>query len=187
MKKIAFRVDASINIGTGHVMRCLTLAKKLATKGAKIKFICRDLVGNKIDFIQNNGFEVEQLTGTNPIQCTDNDLMHKHWLETTQHDDAVQCNSILDEFSPDWVIIDHYALDYRWQKMIRPFTQKIFVIDDLADRKHDCNMLLDQTFGVDKSLYIPLTPDDCQIYTGANYALLRDEFSEQRKASSTLR
>src|SRR3546814_14592075 len=58
-----FRVDASIVIGSGHVMRCLTLADELKTRGWQCRFICRDHAGNLNALIRQCGFDVDELPG----------------------------------------------------------------------------------------------------------------------------
>ena len=81
------------------------------------------------------------------------------------------------------MIVDHYALDELWQKRLKPYYEKLIVIDDLADRKHWCNILLDQTFGRQQEDYSALTPEGCELLLGSQYALLRPEFSKWRAYS----
>ena len=50
------RTDASVEIGSGHLMRCLTLADQLAGKGADVAFVCRDLPGGMFDLLQVRGY-----------------------------------------------------------------------------------------------------------------------------------
>lgn len=184
---VVFRCDASIQIGTGHVMRCLTLADELARQGAKCHFICRKHEGNLIDFIVQKGYEVYKLEivhldnhikgGVEPI------LFHSEWLGSSQAEDAKQTIDIISNIEPEWLIIDHYALNDYWEQKLRPHCNNILVIDDLADRKHDCDVLLDQTFGRDKQDYQHLVPDHCKVLCGTTYALLRPEFSKWRQYS----
>jgi UDP-2,4-diacetamido-2,4,6-trideoxy-beta-L-altropyranose hydrolase/UDP-4-amino-4,6-dideoxy-N-acetyl-beta-L-altrosamine N-acetyltransferase len=178
--KVVFRVDASLAMGTGHVMRCLTLAQALKENGANLEFICRKHQGNLIDKIRLNGFNVYELE---VLEEVDNKLAHSHWLGATQQQDADDCIDVLKSNQTDWLIIDHYALDENWQKMSKPYCKKIMVIDDLADRKHQCDILLDQTFGRQQEDYLTLTPKDCQLLLGSQYALLRPEFSKWRAYS----
>ena len=58
MKSVLIRADASLKIGSGHVMRCLTLAKELRKRGTKVHFICRDIPGNLSGAIKNNNFDL---------------------------------------------------------------------------------------------------------------------------------
>jgi UDP-2,4-diacetamido-2,4,6-trideoxy-beta-L-altropyranose hydrolase/UDP-4-amino-4,6-dideoxy-N-acetyl-beta-L-altrosamine N-acetyltransferase len=180
--KVIFRVDASLQMGTGHVMRCLTLAQVLKENGADAEFICRKHKGNLIDKIRLSGFNVHELEVFEETEV-DNKLAHSHWLGATQQQDAYDCIEILKAEKPNWIIVDHYALDEQWQKRLKPYYKKLMVIDDLADRKHQCDILLDQTFGRQQEDYSALTPKDCKLLLGSQYALLRPEFAKWRPYS----
>jgi len=127
--KVVFRTDASIQIGTGHVMRCLTLAVALAAKGAQCTFICREHEGNLIEFIRGKGYVAHALpvaheaiigsTAAAPSEST-NDLAHALWLGATQAEDVEDCARILVGECPDWLITDHYALDDLWERALAP-------------------------------------------------------------------
>lgn len=184
--RIAFRTDASLQIGTGHVMRCLTLADALAARGASCHFICRAHAGNLIEFIRAKGYQAlvlpiapaedRDLNRTN-LNAPSDDLSHSHWLGATQAQDVEACASILAELKPDWLIVDHYALDARWEQALAPHHGKLMVIDDLADRPHACHLLLDQTFGREAADYHARVPSHCHVLCGSQYALLRPEFA----------
>jgi len=180
--KVIFRVDASLQMGTGHIMRCLTLAQALKEKGANVEFICRKHEGNLIDKIRSNGFVVHELKMFEETKV-DTKLAHSHWLGATQQQDADACVDIFKAKKVDWLIVDHYALDEQWQKRLKPYYEKLMVIDDLADRKHQCDILLDQTFGRQQEDYSAFTPKDCQLLLGSQYALLRPEFATWRPYS----
>lgn len=177
--KIFIRVDASLEIGTGHVMRCLTLAAVFKDNGADVEFICRKHEGNLIDKICGIGFKVNELKLLDQAKV-DSKLTHSHWLNATQRRDAEDCIHILRGKKIDWLIVDHYALDEDWQNHLRPYYEKLMVIDDLADRNHQCDILLDQTFGRQHQDYSALNYNDCQLLLGSQYALLRPEFSKWR-------
>ncbi|MBT4530770.1 MAG: UDP-2,4-diacetamido-2,4,6-trideoxy-beta-L-altropyranose hydrolase, partial [Phycisphaerae bacterium] len=110
---IVFRTDASSEIGTGHVMRCVTLANKLRDNRATCTFICRDHIGNLVNHIKEQGFTVHvlPLVETSPI---DNDLDHAHWLGCSRDTDAKETKEILNSIKPEWLVGDHYALDITW-------------------------------------------------------------------------
>lgn len=186
--KVVFRCDASIEIGTGHVMRCLTLADELMSQGAKCYFICREHEGNLIELIAQKGYyiyylKVKNLNNSNKQYDGEPMLFHSTWLGCTQEEDAKQVLDIIGDIQPNWLVVDHYALDSYWEKKLRPHCSNILVVDDLADRKHDCDILIDQTFGRDKQDYQHLVPDHCKILCGTTYALLRPEFSKWRQYS----
>jgi len=85
----------------------------------------------------------------------------------------------------DWLVVDHYALDVHWESALRPAAQKILVIDDIADRVHDCDVLLDQNFYTNMNArYTDKVPESCQLLLGPRYALLREEFRQQREQAS---
>ena len=180
--KVFLRVDSSLKMGTGHVMRCLTLAHVLKENGASVNFICRKHDGSLIDKIHSSGFNVYELRASEESEIT-NKLEHSHWLGSTQEEDANDCINIIKSKNIDWLIVDHYALDEKWEERLKPYCKKIIVIDDLADRNHQCEILLDQTFGRDKDDYFPFTPKNCDFLLGARYALLRPEFSRWREYS----
>jgi len=180
--KIIFRVDASLKIGTGHVMRCLALAKILKENGLDVRFICRRHKGNLIEKIYLNGFKVYALEGKFESEVS-NRLKHSHFLEVSSQQDADESMEMLHSEKFDWLIVDHYALDEHWQKSLKPYYKKLLVIDDLADRNHQCDVLIDQTFGRGKEDYLNLVPKSCKMLLGSRYALLRNEFSSWRPYS----
>ena len=178
--KAVFRVDASLQIGIGHVMRCLTLTQVLKENGADVEFICRKHEGSLIDKIRSSGFIVHELKVFEETKV-DNKLAHSHWLGATQQQDADDCINILKAEKLDWLIVDHYALDEQWQKRLKPCYEKLMVIDDLADKFFDCDVLLNQNLGVQIEDYKNKIRNNCKLLLGCNYALLRPEFSNLRE------
>ncbi len=180
MGSFAFRVDASVLIGTGHVMRCLTLADVLAANGAQCEFICREHPGNLIEYIRSKNYAVHSL----PVCSeTDADLAHSQWLGATQAQDADLSAPLLTQLQPDWLVVDHYALDAFWEKTLLPHSGKVMAIDDLADRAHVCQILVDQTFRRSADDYYQRVPPECTLLCGSEYALLRPEFAALRPYS----
>lgn len=178
--RVAFRADASVTIGTGHVMRCLTLADMLRTRGADCRFLTRDLPGHLGAVIAQRGFTVALLdapTGPAPSGPPD----HAAWAGVTWQQDLADTRAAIDR--ADWLVVDHYAFDAHWQTGLADRAGRIMVIDDLADRPHAAALLLDQNLGREAKDYDGLVPDDCRILTGPRFALLRPEFAAQREAS----
>ncbi len=177
--KIIIRTDSSNIIGTGHLMRCLTLAERFRADGASVSFICRGLPGNMTGLISQKGFRLHLLTYESHLQLTSG---YASWLGVRWYTDAEETAAILASESPDLLIVDHYALDARWEERQRPFAGKIMVIDDLANRHHDCDILLDQNYHADPSRrYEMLLPESCTALFGPQYAPLRPEFARVRK------
>ena len=181
--KAVFRVDASLRIGTGHVMRCLTLAKELRDRGAKCTFICREHEGHWVERIRQEGFNCIALGRITEVHETDDAdepvLAHADWLGASWHLDAQQTIQALGTEIIDWLVVDHYGLDKRWEDMLRPHAEKIMVIDDLADRHHVCDLLLDQNLVANfEARYQDLLPENCATLLGPQYALLQPEYAE---------
>ncbi len=183
--RVVFRTDASIQIGTGHVMRCLTLADSLRLQGAECTFVCRSHKGHLIDLIHGKGYKTIALKAhdSSEAQGLEQSSQHMTWLGTDWATDVrdTQCAIHPDEI--DWLIVDHYALDHQWEHAMRPFCKHLMVIDDLADRQHDCDVLLDQNLGRTSTDYASLLPSTSQTLIGPRFALLRPEFAQLRDVS----
>lgn len=168
---ILIRVDASATIGSGHVMRCLTLACALKERGLRVVFLMRELDGHRFNEVEAKGFNVILLKNSDK-----NDMVC--WKS-----DAIQTIEIISKltFLLDWIIVDHYALDARWEEQLQAYTKKMMVIDDLADRPHCCDMLLDQNVHLNmEKRYQHLLSRETELLLGPTYALLRKEFLQYR-------
>lgn len=227
--KVFIRTDASTQIGTGHVMRCLTLAGDLKQLGMEVSFISRVLPGDLCDYIESKGFKVHRLAEGVDFSLAYWEWLGENWLadarktqeiiikQAGEQSDIDHVNSekarIKEKFLPDdslinkssyivaqvfsdsgagseWskkinLVVDSYALDFKWETFLRPYVDKIMVIDDLANRIHDCDLLLDQNYYRKlEHRYDGLVPSGCRKLLGPEYALLRPEF---HKAKKTLR
>jgi UDP-2,4-diacetamido-2,4,6-trideoxy-beta-L-altropyranose hydrolase len=166
---VVIRTDASLEIGNGHVMRCLALAGALRQRGAFCQFISRAYPGHLADQITAEGFDAALLKAP------------KVEAGSGLEQDAAETRDVIVK-QPDWVVVDHYALDYRWHRALRVGPTRLFVIDDLADRLHVADLLLDQNLGRLAADYDRLVPMECRRLIGPTYALLRPEFSRRRKS-----
>lgn len=180
--RFVFRVDASTEIGSGHVIRCLTLATELRRQGHECIFICREHFGHLGELIGARRFTVHLLP--NPRESTYRDDVlnwnrHADWLQVHWEEDAVQSLSVLTVYKNiDWLVVDNYALDIHWEQRVRAQTRRILVIDDLADRLHECDILLDQNVIGDDAVdtYKALVNASCSLLLGPCYALLAPEY-----------
>jgi len=168
--KVFFRTDASIRLGSGHLMRCMTLARELRTKGCQITFVCRGLPSSLHLLLEQEEYPLWTLS-------VESESASQGWQE-----DAAGTAQCIKEGGAraDWVVVDHYELDARWEMSLRDHADKIMVIDDLADRKHECDLLLDQNLH-DGSPYRERVPTGTEVLMGPHYALLRDEFRQARQ------
>jgi UDP-2,4-diacetamido-2,4,6-trideoxy-beta-L-altropyranose hydrolase len=178
---IVFRVDSSSVIGSGHLMRCITLAKQLVGNGAVVKFISREHPGHMCDYIEMQGFEVHRLLKEDSV-TSDTTLAHSHWLGSTIEKDAQETIEYIKNTNVDWLIVDHYAIDSRWEVLVRKHVGNIMVIDDLADRNHEADILLDQNYYSNMhKRYLNKLPNECKTFFGPEFALLRPEFKISRE------
>ena len=175
--RVLFRADASVEIGTGHIMRCATLAKALRARGASVAFACRALPGDLRGWLQQQGYPVM----TVPADLADGLFLTAEALSVWSELDSAPASPPA-EVLLDWLVVDHYGLDARWEKAMRGQARQILVIDDLANRSHDCDVLLDQNIiHVEASPYADLVPAHCQQLLGPRFALLRPEFAALRQ------
>jgi len=180
--KITFRVDASNRIGTGHVVRCLTLADQLRKQGVECRFIHRPHPGHMAETIRAHGHRVDLLASP-PAEphAVAKDVDYAGWLGVSQEQDAKETITILGERQPDWLVVDHYSLDTCWEDAVRPHVGAFAVIDDLANRSHNADLLVDQNFIPHaEARYQSLLPPTATRLCGPRYALLRPEYAEAR-------
>lgn len=161
---IAIRADASPAIGTGHIVRCMTLAGALRAQGANVRFICRRLPTGLHSRIAEAGFDLALLAGEAKID---------------EAKDAAAVQAVLADLVVDWLVVDHYELGIAWEQSLRGVAGRLMVIDDLA-RTHDCDLLLDQNYYLKSDdRYDGLTPPAATRLTGPGFAMLRPEFAER--------
>jgi UDP-2,4-diacetamido-2,4,6-trideoxy-beta-L-altropyranose hydrolase len=182
--KVVFRTDASLQIGSGHVMRCLTLADALTAQGAECQFISRAHPGHLLDLTRQRGYTAHSLdmSEQQAQAATSPTLAHAAWLGCDWQTDAAQTGTTLASLQPDWLVVDHYALDQHWESFLKSHYKKLMVIDDLADRAHLCDLLLDQNWfdEITPTRYHKLVPPHCHCYLGPAYALLKPEYAQLR-------
>lgn len=187
--RFLFRVDASLQIGAGHLMRCLTLANALSLRGAQCLFVTRQHPGNLNALIVRAGHALHSFSQPITIEppAGPGRKMYQAWLGVSVEQDAEETAAIAERFAPNWIVEDHYALDDAWESCLSSPGRKLMAIDDLADRPHMCEILLDQTFGRQPGEYDLLVPPETRLFCGAEYALLRPEFSQWREHSLSRR
>jgi|TARA_B110000008_G_C16892192_1_gene533240 UDP-2,4-diacetamido-2,4,6-trideoxy-beta-L-altropyranose hydrolase len=175
-KNVVFRVDSSSKIGIGHLMRCITLADEMQQRGCKITFICSNLDGNLISQIK---YKVVVLSKKGKFQAKS---IYLDWLDTSQNQDAKLTIKAM-PYGVDIIVVDSYALNQEWHRKLRPYTRIIMVIDDMADKELDCDILLNPNLNIQKSDYEKKVPKSCKLLLGPNFALLRPEFKSLRSKS----
>lgn len=164
-------------------MRCLSLADGLRNTGWQTFFISRQMPAAFQAMLQDRGHEFCTLPDGAPSPDND-ELSHSHWLGTSQSRDSLDTIRALSGRSWNWLVVDHYALDARWESALRQCVDRILVIDDLADRSHDCDILLDQNLVTAmNSRYDGKVPSNCRLLLGPRFALLKKEFANLHESA----
>ena len=183
-----FRVDASVQIGTGHVYRCLSLAQSLVSLGFTVRFLTRLLDGHLAELIHKRGFEIISLPRQLPSIEQDEvepKLKHSDWLEASQAQDANVCIERLQIFNlteQDWILVDHFALDAVWESALTAtFNCKIAVIDGQADRSHHADVLIDPTPCSISEKWDGLLESKTRLFFGFPYIPIESSFQRNQK------
>tara|TARA_Y100001968_G_scaffold329947_1_gene380489 strand:+ start:393 stop:2018 length:1626 start_codon:yes stop_codon:yes gene_type:complete len=191
---ILIRCDASFDIGTGHVVRCRTIARALKTRGAQVRFICREQDGDWIKRLSEE-FIVIRLPRINS-RYNHNDfsgrVLYSQWLGVSEFQDANDCIREIkknSELHINWLLVDHYGIGQEWHSLIRKniYTQdnklRIVVLDDLADRTLEADLLIDSSKidFLNQFYYKNLTNKSCNQLIGPYYAPLDSNYSRMHK------
>lgn len=157
--RVIFRADASSAVGGGHIMRCLALAEELSGRGADITFAVGKESPETVPPLSRSAHEIVVLQASQSEELSE-------IKERTGN-----C---------DLIVIDHYERDGTFEREARSIAKTVLVVDDLPERPHDCDVLLDQTFGRKAGDYERLVPEGALVLTGTSYALLRPAFRSLR-------
>lgn len=175
--RVAIRVDASAVMGTGHLKRCLSLAHALLEQGAQVSLVSRSLDSVAAQVLLSAPCPVRWLPA--PVAGTDLPLDHHSpphaaWAGVAWALDALDTTTALQTERPDWLVVDHYALDARWHETLRAALGcRLLVIDDTSDRPLDPDVLLDQNWAPDhRAKYADLLAREPLWLVGPRYALL---------------
>ena len=172
-RKVVFRVDASGEVGFGHLSRCINLAEVLRSRGIEVLFICRDDEAKSFRALEDRLFAtvlLPMLTVGEPVN---------------QQEDAQQTIQALQGERPEWLIVDSYTLDKNWERLMRPHVAKIAVIEDLSGREHDCDLLLDQNYSERSAAsFEKFVPNTCELLLGPRFALIGEQFRRLRELKS---
>ncbi len=177
--KVAVRADSSLVIGSGHIARCLVLADDLREHGAEVMFICREHPGHLGDRIAAHGHELHLLPGgADGVEPDTAEASHSAWLGTSCHRDAAETCSALQQWQGQWLVVDHYAIDAEWERVVENETgARVMAIDGLASRAHDCEVVLRPSLSSRAAPeWVSRLRRGCRVLAGPEYVFLRKEF-----------
>ncbi len=175
--RVLIRADASATLGAGHVMRCLTLARGLIGRGDEVHFASRPLAPALARLVEAAGCSLHLLP---PPGAETRGEPDAGW-----ENDAAETGAVAEAIGAvDWLVVDHYGIDCRWQQRLRHHARRLLVIDDLANRAHDCDCLLDMNQGRRAADYRSWVDPGCRLLLGPDYALIRPEFRRLREEAA---
>ncbi len=169
-------------------MRCIALAEAVAERGIRVIFVCRELPGNWTRVLKSFDFKLFLMDGPGfgRVSGSRPDGIQNQWPETDQDQDAEETLARVGHENPEWLVVDHYLIGFKWENRMKQFANKIMVIDDLANRTHQCDLIIDHNLHSDSSRrYSNLVPLDSIQMLGPSYALLRSEFHKIRQRAQT--
>jgi UDP-2,4-diacetamido-2,4,6-trideoxy-beta-L-altropyranose hydrolase len=165
-RRVLFRADSGVAIGSGHLVRSLALAREFAAQGAQVAFVSRERSGALLDLPREAGYVLHVLSED---------------ATRSQEDDAHETQRFAQRWEANLAVVDHYALDARWEAIVRDTTGVLLALDDLADRQHACDWLLDQNDCAPQAQrYTRHVSSDCALLLGPRYALVQPEFRAAR-------
>ena len=174
MPTVVFRVDANVKLGIGHLMRCLTLADKLNSNNIECIFILSFSSTDFIYKIKERGHGVKILENESDINRHD-------------FDQCATLNFLKSlETKPVWLVVDHYNIDIAWELSVRPYVLYVLVIDDLADRPHYCDAVVNSNLNIEIDSYKDLIPVECVKFFGPKYSLLSNQYRQYRDLKGTI-
>lgn len=181
--KVAIRADASTALGFGHLARCLALADAVRARSGEVTLVWRQMPIHLGSWIHESGHKWIDLDGGRVFRPGEFAGPEGPASDPWQDKDASDMVNALTSVDWDWLIVDHYSIDAHWERALRPLVGRVLVIDDMANRPHECDVLLDQSLPDGSQSYATLVPPACRVLAGPTYALVRDEFLRARAFS----
>lgn len=165
---LAIRADSSESIGTGHIVRCVTLAKELRKLGLKVHFISKSYKGNILGVVKKNRFTLNKI---------------KPELDIKK--DIKETSKILKKYKINLLILDNYDLNLVWEKGIKKYLKKLIVISELK-KNHSCDILINYNLLQNKKkslskFYLKKRNINSRFLFGLRYAILNNKYQKVKQ------
>ncbi len=158
---VVVRADAGVELGVGHIVRCSALLRRLEVGPESVELVTRSVTPRVRELVDEIGWQV-RLIGE----------------QIDEQADATSTLAVLPDIGDvDLLVVDHYSLGASWERRIRDVVGRLVVIDDLADREHSCDVVIDPTLtneGADR--YRDLVDESTILFLGPAYVLLSPEY-----------
>lgn len=143
-------------------MRCLALASAFAARGSRVAFASSAETFKTVSALAASSYDKIAVSGTS----------------------ADEAGQIADKVKPErpLLVADHYGLDAEFERQCRTFAARIAVVDDLANRAHDADLLVDSG-AASAEVYASLVPADCSVLAGPAYAIVHPDYTLAREAA----
>jgi UDP-2,4-diacetamido-2,4,6-trideoxy-beta-L-altropyranose hydrolase len=160
---LLFRTEASVAIGTGHVMRCLALAQAWCDAGGRASFAMAEAMPAVEERLRNEGFEVARVH-----------------VAVGSAADAEETARLAHKHGASWVVADGYEFGAEYQATLKSRDLKVLFIDDNGHAGHySADLVLNQNVYANEALY-QSRESSTKILLSPRYALLRREFAAWR-------
>lgn len=163
---VVFRVDASKDIGIGHLMRCLALSEELIRRKHTCFFLSKVNNNELINRIEKNNIHYHKITPNLSLQA-----------------DLKKLIKISNENDIDWVITDHYGINSQYIKEIKKNNLRVLSIDDTAQIHYYSDIIVNQNIGAEKLVFS--SEKYSKFLLGTKYVILRDELLQRNKRLET--
>lgn len=154
---IAFRVDANETIASGHIMRCIAIARKLIQMGQECVFLVSDTFA--LELIQLQGIAYE--------------CLNVDWKKSYSELPIVEKSC--KKYKVDVLVVDSYEVDSFYLEGLHKFV-KVVYIDDLIKVNAKIDLLINYTRKLPSNIYEFYYKNGIRVLLGSKYTPLRDEF-----------
>ncbi len=162
---VGIRADANETVATGHVMRCITIARQLKRRGARVVFFTADEYGR--EWLDQAGMD---------MVCLQSDWKH-------MEDEIFLLRKELKRTGCKKLLVDSYQVSADYFERLKDLCKLIY-IDDCFDGIYPVDMLVNYNAYQVRFPYGEAYHGKAKLLLGTSYVPLRDEFDRQARGDS---